>query len=110
MESHKIRRLTDGQNSPAADKAARCGSHQRNGLTQAQPDLIYQHGNRRDQRQSCAGEIITGAIVDREKTITAQLDLTADGGLILSRRKTAERDGIRDDQRTAQALGSEHHF
>jgi hypothetical protein len=46
MESHKVRRLADRQDSPTPDNSARGDRQQRDGFTQGQANLIHEYGNR----------------------------------------------------------------
>jgi hypothetical protein len=46
MESHKVSRLADRQDSPTLDNSARGDREQPDGFTQGQPDLIHEHRNR----------------------------------------------------------------
>ena len=88
MESHKVSRLAYRQYSPPPDDASRRSRHQCDGFAQGQPNLIHEHGNRSSHRQRRPCEVFARPVIHGQQSVGAQLDLAANRGLILTRRKS----------------------
>jgi hypothetical protein len=69
LQGDHVRRLTNGQDSPAPDHPTRRAGHQGESLPEGQADLTDQDLHRGKLRQGGTSEVVTRAIVDRQETV-----------------------------------------